>query len=483
MKKIIILFSMLCLTLAALMLVGCEHRHREKSEWTVTEFPTCTTRGGEILECMDCGEVLDARVLKPLGHSYGEWTVEEPATCMKEGRKSSICVRCNKSQTEVIEKTQHKFGEWEGEPAACVKDGFRTRVCEICDTPETEMLPATGHNIGEEDWEVIVSASCTSDGYKEAYCDRCEQTFREEIKTTGHNYALAFTLDLEPTESSVGYKSHHCKNKGCTSKQDVTELPAGSDVWVSYRVEVSKTSGRNFITAAPTFAFYNLDDEAVFRRAGPTGEAVSAVTTTKLFRDTYQVELELPEEFGAEEYYEISGYDQSGNELSEPTLKIILDIRLSEDTNSSIREKAVMSDLSLTTVGGEEIHLSELLKTKKLVILNFYYNRCYYCMKDSTYLNTAYQTYRDDIAVICFNTQDKAEDIKHNAKYDSQQEFRYNEEFYFVADRNLGTYKRVADFQGTPCDVYIDGDGVICKVTLGAQGASIIDEVRKIIQG
>ena len=482
-KRAIFPLITLCLMFFALMLVGCEHFHREKPDWTVLEPPTCTERGVEALECATCGEVIDTRVIKPLGHSYGEWTVEEPATCTKEGLKSSTCVRCNRPQTEVIEKTEHKFSAWEGEPATCEKDGFRTHVCEICQTPETETLPATGHSFGEDDWTIIIPVACEADGYKEVSCDWCGQTFREEIKATGHNFALSFTLDSEPTASSVGYKSRHCKNAGCTSKQDVTEIPAGSNVWANYTAEVSKASGAYFIGLAPKITFYNLDGEAVFSETGPTDAAVSAVTTGKLLRDTYRVVLELPEGFETEEYYEISGFDQSGQEIIEPTLNITLNVHLNKNPNSVIREKTVIGELTLTTVDGREIRLSELLRTKKLVILNFYYNQCYFCMMDSVYLNTAYQTYRNDVAVICFNTQDRTENISHNAKYDSQNAFRYNEEFYFIADRDLGTYKRISNFQGTPCDVYIDRDGVICKVTLGAQGATIIDEVRNIIQG
>ena len=482
-KKGTLFFSVMCLAFAALMLVGCEHSHREEEGWTVVTPPTCTVRGEEVLKCATCGEVIDSRIIKPLGHSYGEWTVEEPATCLKEGLKSATCVRCNKSQTEILEKTAHKFGEWEGEPASCEKDGFQTRICEICNTPETETLPATGHNIGEDDWKIIVPVSCEKDGYKEAYCDFCGQTFREETKATGHNFALSFTLDSEPTASAVGYKSHHCKNAGCNSKQDVTEIPAGSNVWANYTVKTEKASGARFISLAPTFTFYNLDGEAVFSEAGPTDGKVSSVTTSKLFRDTYLVDLGLPDGFEVEEYYEISGFDNSGNELAEPKLELTLNMHLNENSRSTIREKTVISELSLKTVDGKEILLSELLRTKKLVILNFYYNQCYFCMMDSVYLRTAYQTYREDIAVICFNTQDKASDIKYNAKYDSKNEFRYHEEFYFIEDKDLGTYKRISNFQGTPCDVYIDRDGVICKVTLGAQGAKIIDEIRNIIQG
>lgn len=481
-KRTIFPLITLCLMFFALMLVGCEHFHREKSEWTVVESPTCTERGTEVLECEDCGEVIDTRTIKPLGHSYGEWTVETPATCTQEGSKSSVCVRCNKPQTEVIEKTEHKFSEWDGEPATCIKDGFRTRICEICETPETETLPATGHNVGEGDWEIIVSATCESNGYQEAFCDWCEQTFREEIYATGHNYALSFTLDSEPTGNNVGYKSHHCRNKGCESKQDVTEISANANIWVNYTVEVSKASGANFIALAPTFVFYNLDDEQVFRRAGATDVAVSSVTTEKLFRDTYQVELGLPEEFGAKEYYELSGYDNRGNELAEPKLEITLNVHLNEDPNAAIREKSVIGDLTLTTVDGKVIRMSELLKTKKVVILNFYYNQCGFCQEDSVFLKTAYQTNLEDVAVICFNTWDKAEDIKYNAQYNSQRAFHYDKEFYFIEDRMIETYKRVSGFMGTPCDVYIDRDGVVCKITVGAQGTNIIDEVNYMLQ-
>lgn len=64
----------------------------------------------------------------------------------------------------------------------------------------------------------------------------------------------------------------------------------------------------------------------------------------------------------------------------------------------------IMYDFTVTTYNnGQTLTLSELLETKKAVVLNFWFTNCTYCVQEFPCLETAYEDFKDDIEVIAFN--------------------------------------------------------------------------------
>ena len=63
----------------------------------------------------------------------------------------------------------------------------------------------------------------------------------------------------------------------------------------------------------------------------------------------------------------------------------------------------IMMDFEVTTVDGKTLKLSEILKTKKMVMLNFFYTTCGPCANESPYMNAAYERYKDDIEIIAIS--------------------------------------------------------------------------------
>ena len=63
----------------------------------------------------------------------------------------------------------------------------------------------------------------------------------------------------------------------------------------------------------------------------------------------------------------------------------------------------VMYDMTVKTSDGQEITISELLKEKKMVMLNFWYTTCQYCVEEFPYMQEAYEKYKDDIEIIALN--------------------------------------------------------------------------------
>ena len=70
-----------------------------------------------------------------------------------------------------------------------------------------------------------------------------------------------------------------------------------------------------------------------------------------------------------------------------------------------------MPELTVTTVGGETLTLSRLLEQKKLVVLNFWFADCIWCIREFPVMEASYQQYRDEAEILALNPYDSAETI------------------------------------------------------------------------
>ncbi len=118
----------------------------------------------------------------------------------------------------------HVYGEWEiVTNPTCTASGERKRTCS-CGQEEKEPIAALGH---EEVTDNAVAATCTEKGLTEGkHCSRCNAVIvaQTELDALGHEYEDEWTVDVDPTCTEKGSKSHHCKR--CEDKTDVTEIAA-----------------------------------------------------------------------------------------------------------------------------------------------------------------------------------------------------------------------------------------------------------------
>ena len=66
----------------------------------------------------------------------------------------------------------------------------------------------------------------------------------------------------------------------------------------------------------------------------------------------------------------------------------------------------VFADLSVEATDGKQYTISELLKEKKAIVLNFWYLNCSPCKMEFPYLQEAYEDYQDEVEVIALNPLD-----------------------------------------------------------------------------
>ena len=131
---------------------------------------------------------------------------------------------------DYVAATGHSFGEWyETKAPTCTEGGTDERECSVCHHKETRATDAKGHTADEATTENEVKATCTAGGSYESvvYCSVCNEELSRESKTIdklGHDYSTEWTVDVKPTCTTPGSKSHHCSR--CEAKAEVTEIDA-----------------------------------------------------------------------------------------------------------------------------------------------------------------------------------------------------------------------------------------------------------------
>ena len=205
-------------------------------EWTQTKAPNCTEKGTERRDCDVCDH-FETRDIDALGHNHStEWTIDLAPTCTTAGSKSHHCSRCSdKADVTVIPANGHTWSEWTQTKAPnCTEKGSERRDCDICDHFETRDIEALGHTNAAAVVENKVEATCTADGSYDSviYCSVCDAEVSREAKTIdalGHDHSTEWTIDLAPTCTTAGSKSHHCSR--CSNKANVTVIPATGHTW------------------------------------------------------------------------------------------------------------------------------------------------------------------------------------------------------------------------------------------------------------
>lgn len=118
-----------------------------------------------------------------------------------------------------------------------------------------------------------------------------------------------------------------------------------------------------------------------------------------------------------------------------------------------------MPELTVTTAEGETLVLSELLQQKKVVVLNFWFAECIWCIREFPVMEVAYQKYKQDAEILALNPYDPQQHIPA-----FQQEHSLS--FPMAScNRDLAVSLGVNSY---PTSVVIDRNGKICLIHVGA---------------
>ena len=232
---------------------------------------------------------------------------------------------------------------------------------------------------------------------------------------------------------------------------DPTEAPSTGETG-NYSVKVKSAGGM----AMEDLTIYIYRDQALtdlvdFSETDATGSASFTLAKDQ----NYFVAVDgAPKGYKVEDYYSFNG----NAAIITLTSSVITDQTLSEV--SSLRPGDVMYDFDVLLPSGENFKLSEALKEKDMVLINFWYSTCSWCIKEFPFMEEAYQMYKDDVEIIGLNYLDGSNEAVKS--------FQENAGLSFPMAACPGAWFNVFGTQGAPTSIIVDRYGVICHIEEGA---------------
>lgn len=147
-------------------------------------------------------------------------------------------------------------------------------------------------------------------------------------------------------------------------------------------------------------------------------------------------------------------------ETKEVTITLSTYLEPNADIQNYVFETGdIMIDFTMSDLDGNQYTLSEVLKEKKAVILNFWYTQCQPCKAEFPYMQEAYEEYADEILLLACNTVDT--DVQTIAA------FVNNLELTFPAVQCNAAWERAIGLTGYPTTVIIDRYGMVSFIHTG----------------
>jgi len=160
----------------------------------------------------------------------------------------------------------------------------------------------------------------------------------------------------------------------------------------------------------------------------------------------------VPKGYDVKDYYTLNGNGAS----------VIISSSVIKNENvadATFKTGDIMYDFTVTDTNGNPFTLSEVLKEKKLVVLNFWYTTCSWCLTEFPIMDEVYKEYSDDVAIIALDPLDGEDAVKS---------FAADMSLSFPLASCAGSWANSFGIQGYPTSVFIDRYGVICLVESGA---------------
>ena len=218
----------------------------------------------------------------------------------------------------------------------------------------------------------------------------------------------------------------------------------------TYTINVFTSGGyQMYNVKANIYKDSNLSELVTTVSTNNTGRATVQLESGKKYRITLS---NLPEGYKVKESYSFSG----------KTALIVLESSVITGKplpDRVLKEGDVMYDFTVPSVKGGNIRLSELVKTKDLVVLNFWFVNCSFCVKEFPMLEKAYLKYKDKAEVVALTPFDTVDSVK---------EFLAEKPLQFQVATCDISIPNLFNVQAYPVTVYIDKYGVIREIKRGA---------------
>ena len=246
-----------------------------------------------------------------------------------------------------------------------------------------------------------------------------------------------------------------CGKEDGNNQSDKIDLNGGSGSGEATEYTVSlKTAGGMAMAGIDVYVYANssLSDMKTFGQTDTNG----LVSFNLPENSAYAIVLSgVPKGYDVKDSYSFSGTTA----VITLTSTLITDEDLS---SASLKLGDVMYDFTVTTPDGEKITLSKMLKEKKMVLINFWYTSCSWCVTEFPYMEQAYQQYKDKVGIVAVDPLGETDAaIKAFPA-------NYNLDLSFPLAACPTAWSQTFGIQGYPTSVIVDRYGVITLIESGA---------------
>ncbi len=451
--------------IAAFAMIGCvafsacTARHEHNYEWTTLTEPTCESAGTKQGVCTICGKKTKAEGDPALGHDWVTDREIRPATCAREGEAIQHCSRCGTSATNKLPvNDEHNFRRTGKvvRAATCTEEALVEVKCTRCSVTTTVTESPLGHAWAIDSIER--DATCTEDGLMHETCERegCGETRDVTVPAHGHERGEVVYVS-EPSFDSAGskyYKCSICGEKIEGSDVTIPQLEANTPITYEFRLvrNNEKKSLCNFLDLTGTVKKSNGDPAGTVTFKG--GSA-----TIDLLPETYTIAFSnLPAGVTV---------PMASVSAQRPSLDITVRGELQPAASGPLgtyKTGSVMHDFTVTDINETKLTLSELLQTKDIVVLTYFYADCQPCQNEFTGMQNAYAAFSENIAIVAIDTQsDSVQRIRddvigaHGLTFNVCAKCDVGDDIFLA----LGT-------QSTPTTIVIDKEGFIVEFHAGS---------------
>ncbi len=244
-----------------------------------------------------------------------------------------------------------------------------------------------------------------------------------------------------------------CGNTDGNGPDGGKETGASSGANVNYTVTVKSAGGM----ALQGISVSIFTDEGLTNLQNTMQTNESGVASLSMPEGgQYYISLSgVPKGYALEPYYTFSG----------TTANITLSSSLVQGENlaaATLDVGSVMYDFTVTAPDGTEHTLSEMMKDKKMALINFWYTGCSWCITEFPFMEEAYQIYIDDVAIVALDPMNESNEAI--AAFPAANGLNLT---FPLASCPVGWANTFA-IEGYPTSVIVDRYGVIVMIESGA---------------
>jgi len=239
---------------------------------------------------------------------------------------------------------------------------------------------------------------------------------------------------------------------GCSDEPTPTETTgAAEETTGTYQISVKSAGGLPLAGAdVYVYADSSLED---MKQYGETDDKGFISFQMPVSSDYAVVVSGVPKGYAVEKSYSFSGNTAEIKLTSSPVAgENIADVTLGLGD--------VMYDFTVTTPGGEQVNLSQMLAEKDMVLINFWYSTCSPCIGEFPYMQQAYEMYEDKVGIIALNNYPLDND-------GSVGSFQQSMGLTFPMAKAPESWSATFGIAGYPTSIVVDRYGVICLVEMG----------------